>query len=300
VTIYPPTISTDLHRFVLGEDGASYRASGSVEGHLGWDNARKPYRISAHRGDIRVLGFTGESGWATPEDATTTAPSPATLTILRDDGAGRLAVVSTLPNAQRPQALGKPGEQVHGVRFLGDRGYLVTFRQIDPLYVLDLADPADPKVAGALEVPGFSDHLFPLDGGLLLGVGHDVDASGMLGGVKVALFDTRDPAAPALLDSRTFGTLGSASGLDASPHGIGFLDVGGVARVALPLLVWSDGGAVAHGLQRFEVDTAARTLAVRTMVPAPGDAVDFGAERSVQIGDHGYYWTGAVLTPFAW
>jgi hypothetical protein len=116
----------------------------------------------------------------------------------------------------------------------------------------------------------------------------------------VALFDVRDPAAPTLIDSRTFGALGSASGLDLSPHAISFLAVGNVTRIALPLLVWSDGGALAHGLQRFEVDTAARTLAVRPLVPATGELDDFGAERSMQIGDFGYYWTSTTLTAFAW
>ena len=97
------------------------------------------------------------------------------------------------------------------MRFVGDRGYLVTFRQVDPLYVLDLSDPADPRSAAVLEVPGFSDWLFPLDGGLLFGVGKDADATGRQQGVKVALFDVRDAANPRVLDSRRYGQPGSST-----------------------------------------------------------------------------------------
>jgi hypothetical protein len=306
VTIYPAQISTDLHKFALAAEGPIYRGSGSVAGHLGWDSARKPYRISEHDGLLRVLTFTGETGWATAQDAARTPPSPATLTILREAGAGTaegaLEAIARLPNERRPEPLGKPGEQVHGVRFLGDRAYVVTFRQVDPLYVLDLADAADPKVAGVLEVPGFSDHLFPLAGGLLLGVGRDADPNGVLGGVKVALFDVRDLAAPRVTDSRTFGVRGSSTALDATPHGINWLMAGTTARIALPMLLWNEAGQPAHGLHRFEVDTAARTFAVRpTITAGAGDGGEnLWQERSVQIGEHVYWLTASGLSAWRW
>jgi uncharacterized secreted protein with C-terminal beta-propeller domain len=85
--------------------------------------------------------------------------SPGRLSILREQG-GQLTLVGSLPNARRPASLGKPGENLYASRFLGGRGYLVTYRLIDPLYVLDLSDPIDPKVAGELEVSGYSDYLF--------------------------------------------------------------------------------------------------------------------------------------------
>lgn len=306
VTIYPTQISTDLHKFALAAEGPIYRGSGSVEGHLGWDSARKPYRISEHDGLLRVLTFTGETGWARAQDAAQTPPSPATLTILREAGEGAadgaLEAISKLPNARRPEPLGKPGEQVHGVRFLGDRAYVVTFRQVDPLYVLDLADAADPKVAGVLEVPGFSNHLFPFAGGLLLGVGRDADDNGVLGGVKVALFDVRNPAAPSLVDARTFGVRGSSSALDATPRGINWLMAGTTARIALPMLLWNEAGESAHSLHRFEVDTAARTLVVRQAIGASaGDGGEnLWHERSVQIGEHVYWLTESGLSAWRW
>jgi hypothetical protein len=303
VMIYPAEISTDLHKFALAAEGPVYRGSGAVPGHLGWDPARKPYRLSDHEGTLRVLSFTGETGWASAADATQAPASPATLTLLREDPTdGTLQPVASLPNTRRPEPIGKPGEQVYAVRFLGDRAFVVTFRQIDPLYVLDLADPADPKLAGALEAPGFSDWLFPVADGLLVGFGRDADASGRLGGVKVALFDVRDATAPTVIAERIFGTLGSSTALDASPHGLTMLRAGTTLRLALPMMLASESGQWQHGLLRFEVDTVARTLDTKPLVAAGDAAAGYGLwdERSVLIDDSVYYFAAGQLSASAW
>lgn len=291
---YPPTMRTDIHKFALDAGRLTYRGSGEVEGHLGWDPQRKSYRLSEHDGVLRVLSFTGSVGWLGLGDAATTPPSPATLTLLRET-AGGLTTFATLPNANRPQALGKPGEQVHGVRFVGTRGYLVTFRQIDPLYVLDLAQAADPRIAGVLEAPGFSDHLLPLPGDLLLGVGKEADANGRVGGVKVSLFDVADAARPREIASRVFGSAGSQSGLDASRQGLTMLQQGQAMRVATPLFLFDAGFTNPRdALQRLEVDLAARTLASKPAIASvagvqPGSLAQ---QRSVMIGEQ-LYWLRA-------
>lgn len=299
-TVFAPETNTDLHKF--GVDGArfSYRGSGLVKGHLGWDRNRTPYRLSEHNGDLRVLSFTGTMGWMTEADASTTAPSPATLSVLRE-AAGTLRTVATLPNAQRPALLGKPGEQVYGVRFVGDRGYVVTFRRIDPLYVLDLSNPTDPRTAGVLEVPGFSDWLFPLDGGLLFGVGRDATAQGQVLGVKVALFDVRDASAPKLLDSRSYGQMGSSSALDYSPHGLAQLTVGSRTRLALPMLLL-DGSKPfpAVTMQRFEVDSTARTLSVKPSIELGASWLDLGSARTLLQGDWVHHLAEGQLRSWAW
>ena len=88
------------------------------------------------------------------------------------------------------------GEQVHSVRFLEDLAYVVTFRQIDPLYAIDLSEPRTRRVLGELKIPGFSEYLHPLGDGLLLGVGREVDpATGIDQGLKISLFDVADPLA---------------------------------------------------------------------------------------------------------
>ena len=86
------------------------------------------------------------------------------------------------------------GEQVYSVRFDGTVGYFVTFRQVDPLFAVDLSDPANPTVMSALKIPGFSRYLHPWSAGLLLGIGQDADEeTGRTGGMKLSMFDTSNP-----------------------------------------------------------------------------------------------------------
>ena len=307
MTRFPATMSTDIHKFSLAALTINYRGSGEVPGHLGWDPERKSYRMSEFNGDLRVLSYTGETGWAFPIDAITAAapaPSPATLSILRERASDlTLQVVGKLPNERRPAAIGKPGEQVYAVRFLGNRGYVVTFRRTDPLYVLDLADSADPKTVGELETPGFSDYLLPLANNLLLGVGRDADARGFATGAKVSLYDVANPAAPKEVTSRTFGAAGSATGLESSSHGIDLFTRGNLTRVGLPLRVVDARGFIsARGLQKIEINTSARSMTVGALLPATDGLTnwDLSRERSVQIENQLYYLSGSVLTATGW
>ena len=88
-----------------------------------------------------------------------------------------------------------PDEQIKSARFMGAVGYFVTFRQTDPLFSVDLSDPANPKVLGALKIPGFSTYLHPYGEGLLLGIGYDADeTTGWRECVKLSMFDVSDPA----------------------------------------------------------------------------------------------------------
>jgi hypothetical protein len=101
-----------------------------------------------------------------------------------------LAVVGSVENIA-------PGESIMSARFVGDTAYMVTFEQVDPLFVIDLSTPTAPRIAGELKVPGFSRFLQPLAEGFLLGVGRDADPdTGRTRGLKVSLFDVRDASAP--------------------------------------------------------------------------------------------------------
>ena len=102
------------------------------------------------------------------------------------------------------------GERIYAVRYIGDTGFVVTFRQVDPLYTLDLSDPKAPRVAGELKVPGYSAYLHPLGDGLLLGVGQDATEQGRADGraaVAVRRLEARHagPARPARRRRRTPG-----------------------------------------------------------------------------------------------
>jgi hypothetical protein len=305
--VFPSDIRTDLHKFAFDAvTGAlSYRASADVPGHLGWDPTRKSWRLSEHEGVLRVLTFTGPLGWVAEADASgpnAKPASPATLTLLRESG-GAMQVVATLPNAQRPAALGKPGEQVYGVRFVGSQGFVVTFRRIDPLYVLDLANPADPRIAGELELPGFSDHLVPLGSGLLFAVGRDATAQGVVTGVKVALIDVSNPAAPRERASQILGGVGSYSALDFARHGLNAMTVNGTVRLALPYMNWIAGTPDwTDSLLRWEVDLARGTLVERARLSerTGSEYPDLAMQRSLQIGNHVYHLRGGQLLAEGW
>lgn len=88
-----------------------------------------------------------------------------------------------------------PDEQVYSARLMGDIGYFVTFRQVDPLFSADLSDPYNPRIIGELKIPGFSEYLHPYGEGLLLGIGMEVDEESVATeGVKLSMFDVSDPA----------------------------------------------------------------------------------------------------------
>jgi hypothetical protein len=91
------------------------------------------------------------------------------------------------------------GEQIYAVRFAGPVGYVVTFRQTDPLYTLDLSDPARPRVVGELLLSGYSAYLDPVGGTHLIGIGQDANAQGQAQGTQISLFDVSDLAAPVRL-----------------------------------------------------------------------------------------------------
>jgi hypothetical protein len=108
-----------------------------------------------------------------------------------------------------------PGEKIYSVRFLGKRAYLVTFKQVDPLFVIDLSTAKNPRLLGELKIPGFSTYLHPYDENTLIGLGRDVqtDVYGNVrnGGIKLSLFDVTNPASPQELDVYIAGSAGSES-----------------------------------------------------------------------------------------
>ena len=325
--IAPAGSTTDIHKFALTGQSIDYRGSGEVAGHLGWDADKNAYRMSEHQGDLRVLTFTGQQGWSTRLNGSAPAApaaSPATLTVLREAAASStsktLQVVATLPNTQRTAALGKPGEQVYAVQFVGTRAYVVTFRRTDPLYVLDLSNPADPKTIGELEIPGYSDYLYPLGDTLLLGVGKDANDGGVAQGVKVALMDVADPTKPSIRSSVTLGKRGSSSGLDFSSRGINLFQQGDLWRIALPVRLnetpvgtnnFSFFDPTTQGLARFEVDAKTKTMVNKPLVtsltfPAANPyslaygQYDLSQERSVQIESFVYYFSGGLFRVSSW
>ena len=162
---------TELFKFALaGNQPPAYRASGTVPGYL-----LNQYAVSEWDGHLRV---------ATTDPAT----NSSAVRVLADRD-GKLVQTGIVAG------LGK-GEQIFSVRFIGARGYVVTFRQTDPLYSLDLSDPAKPAVTGELKINGYSAHLQPVGENRLIGIGQEGNDQGVRQGLQISLFDVADPARP--------------------------------------------------------------------------------------------------------
>ncbi len=237
---------TRIHKFALQGTQVRYRGSGDIQGTV-WRGGQADFRMSEHNGDLRLLA--SQFDW-TNEDFVDHA-----LYILRESNTAarlHLDIVSTLPNDARPQEIGKPNEQLFGVRFLGDKAYAVTFLRIDPLYALDLSDPSDPFIAGELEITGFSDFLHPVSDDLLLGLG-----TGANGGVKLELFDVSDIAQPLSRGSATLGGLGSYSEAVHDRHAFTYqANINGVDRFTIPANIYSADGSynfLGSALYLFEI-----------------------------------------------
>jgi hypothetical protein len=187
--VVPDGARTVLHAFDLARpDRTDYRGSGSVPGFL-----LGQWALSEHRGVLRVAS-TEAPPWLDPSRAPESESRVTTL----EGRAGRLVELAHVGG------LGK-GERIHAVRFHGDVGYVVTFRQVDPLYTLDLADPRRPARRGELKVEGFSSYLHPLGDELLLGLGQDATPEGRVLGTQLSVFDVGDPQRPARLHRAPLG-----------------------------------------------------------------------------------------------
>ena len=265
-SLEPSTYTTDIHQIALLFDTLSVRASGSVEGYLGFDIDQQAFRMSEHAGKLRVV-TSSNSWWGASVKNRLTVLEPSA------SASGVLRTVSYLPNAQRPESLGKPGELLYATRFVGERLYAVTFRQVDPLYVVDVSNAADPFIAGALEVPGFSEYLHPLPNGLLLGFGRSASDLGVIDGLQLSLFDVSDAGKPRLVQKAAIGKRGSDSALLKHHHAFSALtQPDGSITVAFPVRVY-DGppqgspGTFSYwnwdhsGLARFEIRGASAATA---------------------------------------
>lgn len=169
---------TYLHKFNLEADPAKpqYTAFGSVKGQV-----KDQFSMDEREGVLRIA-TTSDSGWNDSSNSVYT---------LGQSGADlkQLGAIEGLA----------PTERIYSVRFVGDRGYVVTFRQVDPLFVIDLATPSAPKVLAELKIPGFSNYMHPIDDGdRLLTIGSEANEMGQVQGLALQVFDVRDAANPKL------------------------------------------------------------------------------------------------------
>ena len=167
-------IITQLYKFDITGGDIKYLASATVAGF-----ALDQFSIDEKDGYLRIATSTGYWG----KDVVNI------VHVLDKD----LKAVGTLGGIAK-------GEVIKAVRFSGDTAYVVTFEQTDPLFVIDLSNPKEPKITGELKLPGYSQYLHPVAENLLLGVGVDGDENGAKNGLKISLFDVSDPKNPVEAD----------------------------------------------------------------------------------------------------
>jgi hypothetical protein len=259
-TDVPEGMRTELHRFDVSDPTKTvYKASGSVPGFI-----LNNYALSEYNGDLRVAS-TEQPPW---QPGSTAPTSSSRVTVLRQDGA-------KLNQMGAVGGLGE-GERIYAVRFMGERGYVVTFRQVDPLYTLDLTDPTAPKVVGALKIPGYSAYLHPVAENLLLGIGREG------ANVKASLFDVANLAAPREVTNLQFPS--STTTVENEPHA--FLFWAPKKLVVMPLQSYSTTpftGAVGVHVEPNSLTEVGRI--VHHVDTRPENAP---VERSLVIGDKLY------------
>jgi len=225
---------TQIHLFDTPADGAPrYLGSGQVPGFL-----LGQFALDEYDGYLRVASTlqppfrTVQPQVVVPVPETAGKPPPDTVVssgpqpdLPPEPSRSQVTVLAlrggALVRVGQVDGLGR-GETIHAVRFIGPVGYVVTFRQTDPLYTVDLSRPEAPRVAGELKVRGYSAYLHPVGDGLLLGIGQDATASGTSQGLQMSLFDVSDPADPRRLDRVRLP--GAYSDVEADHHAFTFSD----------------------------------------------------------------------------
>ncbi len=265
-------VTTAIHQFDISQAGPpKHVASGDVNGTL-----LNQYSLSEHDGVLRVATTTGTAApccWRMPSDVvppqSPAAPSESLVTTLRRSG-------NQLVKEGQIGGLGK-GERIYSVRFIGKTGYVVTFRQTDPLYTLDLSNPQQPRVTGELKITGYSAYLHPAGDGKLIGVGQEATDQGRATGTQVSLFDVSNPASPQRLAQ--YHLPDSSSEAQFDPHAF---------------LYWPPDGTLVIPVAQYRTNYEVSSLVLRVdgsqirdngKIVEPASQNYGGARRTIVIGD---------------
>ena len=235
---------SEIHKFKIGAEPSAtkYVGSGVVPGHvlnqLAMDEWYGYLRIATTRGRV-------------PDPNVSSAVS-----ILTEGEGGNLIRVGAVDHIA-------PGEDIRAVRFDDDRGYVVTFKKTDPLFVLDLFQPAKPRILGELKIPGFSTYMHRIDPNTLMSIGFDANDHGdfaFFDGVILQMFDVKNPTEPRLVHKEKIGTRGSSS--QAATDHLAFNYFASEGLLALPMTICEGGGdgsfgstLAFSGLLVYDVDT---------------------------------------------
>jgi hypothetical protein len=300
------TTYTYIHAFDLGSSvSATYRGSFGVPGVLGVQGTQLgPYAMDEHAGHIRVATEVTEFRRSATDEWIPPAISNR-ITVFRKDAFGFTETGRTPDLA--------PDEQIFAVRMEGNRGFVVTFEQVDPLFTLDLSNPALPRIIGELKVPGFSTYLHFIDDDHLLAIGEHVPDFSFPNepdewGMKLSIFDVSNFAQPTELHTAYLGQ--GSSEAQWEPKAFNYFPQ--KKTLALPVGRWGDTrGGFSSGLELYEVDLVTGfnlhgTIDMTDVYPPAdewGGYYQAHVRRSVMADDYAYAISDAgirvapILTP---
>lgn len=184
--------TTVIHKIAIGDGESTYKSRGEVAGYL-----KNQFSMDEYRGNLRVA--------TTSEVSTYSGQYEYNNVFVLDSS---MKTIGSLTHVAEQ-------EKIYSTRFINDRLYMVTFKRIDPFFVIDLSDPANPSILGKLKIPGYSDYLHPYDGNTIIGIGKETTTNDWGGvstrGVKLALFDVTDVEHPKQIDKVEIGESGTDS-----------------------------------------------------------------------------------------
>ncbi len=272
--------TTDVLKYNLGVHDVHFDAVGHIAGTPLNSDA-----IDEYNGQLRVV--TETDTWPTAVAGVTndlifrqiSGPTMSHTLYVLGDSDGQLSVTGELDNVG-------DGESLRSVLFMQDRAYVVTYQQVDPLFAIDLSDPAHPTSDGELVMPGFSTYLFPIDADHVIGIGQGLGAqAGNFHTLQVSLYDVTDLSNPTLVDQKIYDTAswGSVtSDAQYDPHAFSYFADRGVLAIPSETSDWSDGSVTENDLIVLKVDPAGGFTELGQV------AHDSAVLRSLRIGDNLY------------
>ncbi len=267
-----------VHKFDIAQPNAAvYVASGTVEGHI-----VDQFSMDEHKGYFRIA-TTIATRVEDPQNAWGRIETTNRVSVLQEKN-GALEVVGKSEDLA-------PGERIYSARFMGDRGYVVTFRQVDPLYTFDLSNPTQPKKVGELKIPGFSSYLHPIDDNHLLAIGSYMSETGTgPRTVQLTIFDVSDMSQPKQKFNQLIGSVYGASEAQYDHKAFNYFPE--KKLLAIPFTDWqpysSDyWGSFKSELKVFHIDTA-------TGITSKGALSMKDVYQSFGSSSWSYYWSPTI------
>ena len=241
------TEATTVHKFSLSSSppAAAYQASGAVRGRV-----LNQFSMGEHDDHLRMATTTGHI--RDPE-------THNSVYVLEQQGAV-LEVIGMVTGMA-------PTEDIRSARFVGNRGFIVTFKKTDPLFTVDLSDPENPTIAGELKIPGFSTYIHMMDADHLLTIGFDADDQGSFAwfqGIELQIFDVSDMSNPVQIHKEIIGTRGTTSEATSNHLAFNYFPPKDVLALPMPICEDSSGGG------RYGAEMAFSGLLVYDLTVADG------------------------------